>query len=426
MQLAPHIITWFRENYVVSTTYITQSNDDATSDTSSSAEPPLTPSSSSSASLTNTNETDTNESLSSQQKSTSSTNTDNDSNNNSSNISDNSNNFINSINHQLQQDPCPFCLEDIVSSDNLISGSCKCTSNRRIHTQCLLESMESAKKTVEGPVNKLPTYVMKCIYCQTNLLGKDHKKFNDACLSYKRFVALSKEQKVQDWNQYLPLILQSIELVIQNIWKNWDVSSSSFNPILAAALGILAGCNGFIGTYASDATASSVAVFGYMMSWAETGPSAMFGVVGVGWVLNMLQEQTERENYNELVQMILPSVVSYLIIVTEFATEKNLQFEAQRYLIKILTERTGHDIALHGDFWQKIIYFLLEKVNISVNDNSDPNKNLVVLSNDFLTLLNDYMNVMVDKEVVKLLMEKLDMAEDGRLNEESERKRKRN
>ena len=53
------------------------------------------------------------------------------------------------------------------------------------------------------------------------------------------------------------------------------------------------------GAYATDAKASSLAMFGFMISWVETGPSAVFGVASVKWVLDLVKASNNRSNHDD-------------------------------------------------------------------------------------------------------------------------------
>jgi hypothetical protein len=301
----------------------------------------------------------------------------------------NSSTFINnsSTTHNNQQSldgghhlACPYCLENMTGSDALIRGNCQCREYKPMHTKCLSASMERIIRGDQNPTNVVPTFVMRCLHCQTHLLGNDHNKFNTGCLMYRKFVDLPDEQKRQERKDYLPSILQAMERVIQNIWARWQpLPSTSYNPVLACALGVMAGCNGFVGAYATDAKASSLAVFAFMMSWAETGPSAMFGVAGVKWVLDMVKASKNKSNHKELTRMILPIVVDYLIVVLEYAVKEEVQRAAQFYLVVVLTERTEHDLDLREVLWQKAIHFTIETANMVGHDQLDDTKIILKL-----------------------------------------------
>ena len=102
----------------------------------------------------------------------------------------------------------------------------------------------------------------------------------------------------------------------------------------------------FVGAYATDAKASSLAMFGFMISWVETGPSAVFGVASVKWVLDLVKASNNRSNHRELTRMILPIVVGHLVVVLEHVVKEEIQRAAQFYLVVVLTERTEHDLDL--------------------------------------------------------------------------------
>jgi len=389
MQLDPSVVSWFKQNLIISTTYLTKPHFDAASTDTSPAPPTKNP-------PPNGHNTHNKGGPGKKhhvnvarkgQATTSSTPTPK--------FSTSKNDSSKLYNDQsLNGDhlACPYCLETMTVSDALIRGDCQCREYKPMHAKCLSTSMERVIQGVQNPTNKVPTFVMKCLHCQTHLLGNDHDKFNTGCLLYRKFVALPKDRKIQEWRDYLPSILQAMETVIENIWARWQpLPSTSYNPVLACALGVMAGCNGFLGVYAADAKASSLAVFGYMMSWIETGPSAMFGVLGVKWVVGMVKDSKDRHNHKELARMTLPIVVGYLIVVLEHTTKEEVQREAQFYLVVVLTERTEHDLDLREVLWQKAVQFLIETANMVGFDTFDDKKIIFTLSTGLRAGLINYM-----------------------------------
>ena len=239
-----------------------------------------------------------------------------------------------------------------------------------MHTNCLIRAMELAIQTTQDPTKTLPTYVMKCLYCHTHLLGEDHQRFNDGCLLSREFNALSDAQKKKNWMAYLPAVLESMEIVVQNIWSRWKVhppsslvQKRSYNPILAAALGVLASANGSISHIANDSVASTLAVFANMMAWTEAGPTAMYKTGHINWILTLLCEQMKESNGAAISKMVLPYMVAYLIVVIENAFDEDVQRNAQHFLVVVLTERTEHDSGLRSYLWKVVLSFVI-KANV--------------------------------------------------------------
>ena len=372
MQVEPNIRAWLQQNLIISSKYI-PSNVNANPNTQSNTQSNTTEQTKPTTQASKTSNNSSN-------KATPSTNVSDRSNNNAHSHTLSSSSSIKrpdiipsaSTTHSnwLQVLPanldCPYCLEPIQKTatrpwdrppEVLIKGNCGCRQMKPIHTRCLLWAMEQAVDTMKNVSGTCPAYIFKCQHCQVHLLGDDNEMFNTACLEYKRFFALSKDQQQTQWLNCLPNILNSLEVVIQNIWLSWRVQPlQSYNPILAAALGVLAGANSFVSTFAHDAIAGNVAVFAYMMSWYETGPSAMFNIGGVEWVLQMVENQLSKENGEGIARMVLPSVVAYLIVVIENWKGPTISEEAQHFLVVVIMKSSMHDSVLQEMLWKQVAY----------------------------------------------------------------------
>lgn len=385
--LPPQLLAWVHENFIISTIYLQEINNDDEEITTTAISLIDTPQPSN---HSNTNNLQTNNP---RMTKTTKIRT-----------------FLNTNSSDLS---CPFCLESMLEPESLFIGNCCCVmKDKPMHTRCLLKAMERCAETMDDPSKPLPLYIMKCQHCQTHLLGNSlHSKFNDACLQYKKFFTLSEANQASDWKQYLPSVLEVMETVVQSIWSLWEVHpKNSFNPVLATALGILAATNGLISFYANDPTAGTLAVFAYMMAWVETGPSAVFGVTGADWVLGMVRSQMTNHNGTDMGKMVLPSIVSYLIVVVENAKNENAknekyQNDAQQYLVAVLSEWKVHDSVLRERLWNIVLSFVMRS-NIE-GIGYDDTKPKVKFSTTFVTYMIAEAREIEKEEVVCELINKI-------------------
>ena len=206
---------------------------------------------------------------------------------------------------------CFVCGEHVKQSDMCISGGCMCRNNTRkpLHTACLRKMMEfgtiQIEKNASIPEFKYPSYILKCGFCQTPQLGAGDAIYREAIRLHRQFKKLSETQRKKEWIDTLGLILKKLETVVRLILKDWRCHCSSYNPILASVLGQLAVVSSEVmhfslgnvgsGNFDEDKnrvfvhqTARENAIRLFLLAFAETGGSDIYGIDGVEWICDII------------------------------------------------------------------------------------------------------------------------------------------
>ena len=275
-------------------------------------------------------------------------------------------------------DLCFVCYESVKESDMCISGGCVCRNYARkpMHTACLRRMMEFGKiemdKNATIPEFKYPSYILKCGYCQQPQLGSGDVLFRDAIRSYRQFKKLSPSQKQKEWLDTLGMIVEQLENVVKMIIKDWRCSHSSYNPVLASVLGQFAVVSSevmYLSTVDFNSTNPMEADYGryvhesardntvrlFLLAFAETGGSYIYGLGGVDWLFRIIEWFAEdkikhgkyKKNNDPTAVFIFERLKIYLVNIMQQTYCRPLQIQAKEYYQRMLTYCAKHEENLY-------------------------------------------------------------------------------
>ena len=261
------------------------------------------------------------------------------------------------LNHRDHSVECFVCRQPVLSTEKIISTGCACRLNARrpMHTTCMVQLMEFGLQCKSDPSKgTAPGFVHQCGHCLTPFLGKSQEVFDRSRNRYNRFLGLAQEAQKDVWVDELIEVLKDLESVVWSIWKNWR--HNGYNPYLAFVLGRLSVVNIHVTTLAPVAAnlnsiPSRLSLCCFLLAYDQIGPSSIFELGGVEWILNRSKTFTEANTQvitdtkiDVFARYVMPRVAAYLIVIMRHAKDLSLRFQTQQLYVQMINQTKDSDL----------------------------------------------------------------------------------